>query len=107
MWKEAAVAYFKIYPSTCLEGLRETSKTSITIIGVPAEIRTRHIQNKSQNCFVAVNPLVLCYNPTQIYSQLILLRGFMLEFPMQRSFHFRDEQGVKWLAFIRVGKQNW
>jgi hypothetical protein len=37
-WKKAAVTYLRYYPSSYLEGLNKTKKTSIRIIGVPVEI---------------------------------------------------------------------
>jgi len=38
----------KYYPAICLEGLMKTTKTFSKKVDVPAQIRTRHLQNKSQ-----------------------------------------------------------
>jgi hypothetical protein len=38
MWKEAVVAQLRYYPGICLEGLRKTTKTSVRIAGLRAEI---------------------------------------------------------------------
>jgi hypothetical protein len=38
MWNEAAIAYVTIYLSICLEGLRESTKTSVRIAGHREEI---------------------------------------------------------------------
>jgi hypothetical protein len=47
IWREAVMAYSRYYPSICLEGLRETTKTSVRIPGVPAEIQIKPLPNAS------------------------------------------------------------
>jgi hypothetical protein len=46
MRMEAVVAYFKVYPNICLEGLSKTTKTSIMITSLRAEIRNRDLNTK-------------------------------------------------------------
>jgi hypothetical protein len=36
--KEAVLAQSRYYPSICLKELRETTKTSVRMFGIPAEI---------------------------------------------------------------------
>jgi hypothetical protein len=47
IWKESVVAYSRYYPVICLEDVTNTSKSSLRISDVPAEIRNEHLQNKS------------------------------------------------------------
>jgi hypothetical protein len=49
MWKEAVVALFKILSLTCLERLRKTTKTSVRIAGLRAEILTLDLQDTKQD----------------------------------------------------------
>jgi hypothetical protein len=45
IYMEAFVAYSRYYPSICLEGLGETTKTSVRMSGIPAEIRNKPLLN--------------------------------------------------------------
>jgi hypothetical protein len=47
-WKKRSLPNLRYYPSACLEGLRNTTKTSARIVGVSAEVRTGHLPNASQ-----------------------------------------------------------
>jgi hypothetical protein len=47
IWKEAIMAKSKYSPCISLEGLKKTTKTSTTIAGAPAEIRTELFSRSS------------------------------------------------------------
>jgi hypothetical protein len=42
---EVVVAQSRYYPDICLEGLKKTTKTSLQIADVPAEIQTEDLPN--------------------------------------------------------------
>jgi hypothetical protein len=41
----------RYYPAICLEGLRKTSKTSIRIAGLQAEVSIWDLLNTKQECY--------------------------------------------------------
>jgi hypothetical protein len=47
-WQEAVMACLRYYPDICLEGLRKSTKTSVRISRLPAEILTRNFPNSKQ-----------------------------------------------------------
>jgi intergrase/recombinase len=47
IWKEDAMAYFRIYPGIRLEELRKITITSHRIAGDPVEVRTENLHNKN------------------------------------------------------------
>jgi hypothetical protein len=47
VWKKGGMAWLRGYPGIFLQKLRETTETSVRIIGALAEIRTGHLQNIS------------------------------------------------------------
>jgi hypothetical protein len=47
IWKETVMAELKYYLRICLEGLKNTTETSIRIADVPVEIRTEYLPDKS------------------------------------------------------------
>jgi hypothetical protein len=49
IWKQASIASSGYYPSISMEGRSKT-----TIAGVPAEIRTEHVSNKSTGLLLAI-----------------------------------------------------
>jgi hypothetical protein len=54
----AIVAYACYYRSICLEGLKKTAESSIRLAGVPAEIRTKHLQNTNLEHYLRAYLLV-------------------------------------------------
>jgi hypothetical protein len=38
-WKEVLMAYLRYYPDICLKGLRKTTKASVVMVGILAEIK--------------------------------------------------------------------
>jgi hypothetical protein len=61
IWKKSILALIKFYPSICLEKLRETTRSPLTIISVRAEIRIGGLHNtgclKNALILTFVNPL--------------------------------------------------
>jgi hypothetical protein len=51
MWEQAGGTWFKVLFQNLLQELRKTRIMQIRIVGVPAEIRSRHLPNKSQKRF--------------------------------------------------------
>jgi hypothetical protein len=47
VWKKGGITWLRGYPGIFLQKLRETTETSVRIIGALAEIRTEHLQNTS------------------------------------------------------------
>jgi hypothetical protein len=50
MWKEAVVVWFKKLSQHSFEGLRKTTKTSVSIASLRAEIWTRDLPATKQEC---------------------------------------------------------
>jgi hypothetical protein len=51
------MAKSRYYPDIFLEGTRKSTKTSVRIAGVPADIRTANLENKSVDLYRYANPL--------------------------------------------------
>jgi hypothetical protein len=64
-YKEAAVAYLRLYPGIFLDGLRKTTMISIGTDVFPVQIRTEHTKYKSTNLLV-VCPIMVC-EPSSSY----------------------------------------
>jgi hypothetical protein len=52
-WKGAVAAERRYYAGISLEGLTKTTEYTISVAGVPAEIRTKHSPNTSLDCPLA------------------------------------------------------
>jgi hypothetical protein len=48
MWKELAVADFRVLLRHLVRGTEETTKASVRLVGIRAEILTGHVQNTGQ-----------------------------------------------------------
>lgn len=57
MLGEAAVAYYKILISSCLEGLKRTTKASVTSVCIPFDILKGNIQTEVESLTAWVNLL--------------------------------------------------